>query len=411
MDILPILSSLRRHKVPALLLILEIALTCAIVCNAVFLIGLRLQRMQLPSGMAEHELVQIQLGSARGRAGAKAQTQADVAALRRIPGVRQVAVVDQLPFTVGNSSSGDIKLKPDQPTPTVLNVAQYFGQNVIPTMGLHLVAGRDFRPEEYVDLDAALAALNSGTMHEFPQTVIVTRALAGRLWPGQQALGKTFYMGGDIPFRVVGVVTHLARPKQLQYGIENSILWPMRLTYADGGNYLIRCAPGDRQAVLKAALARLRKLAPGRVVLQKRTYDDARRAFFAHDSAMSDMLVSVIVALLLVTALGIVGLASFWVGQRRRQIGVRRALGARRGDILRYFQVENFLIVGFGIVLGMVLTFGLNLMLMQRYALPRLPFIYLPFGALVLWTLGQLAVLAPALRAANVPPVVATRTV
>ncbi len=57
MDILPILSTLRRHKIPALLLILEIALTCAIVCNAVFLISQRLERSEMPSGVAEHELV------------------------------------------------------------------------------------------------------------------------------------------------------------------------------------------------------------------------------------------------------------------------------------------------------------------------------------------------------------------
>jgi putative ABC transport system permease protein len=126
---------------------------------------------------------------------------------------------------------------------------------------------------------------------------------------------------------------------------------------------------------------------------------------------MAGMLVGVIVALLGVTALGIVGLASFWVAQRRKQIGVRRALGATRGDILRYFQTENFLIVTFGIVLGMVLAFGLNLVLMQKYELPRLPLWYLPAGAVALWLLGQLAVLAPALRAAAVPPVVATRSV
>lgn len=101
----------------------------------------------------------------------------------------------------------------------------------------------------------------------------------------------------------------------------------------------------------------------------------------------------------------------FWVAQRRRQSGIRRAIGATRRDILRYFQIENFLIVTFGIGLGMVLAYGLNLLLMAHYELPRLPPYYLPIGALVLWGLGQLAVLGPALRAAAVPPVVATRSV
>ncbi|HET7162484.1 MAG TPA: FtsX-like permease family protein, partial [Rhodanobacteraceae bacterium] len=118
-----------------------------------------------------------------------------------------------------------------------------------------------------------------------------------------------------------------------------------------------------------------------------------------------------IVALLLVTGLGIVGLASFWVAQRRRTIGVRRALGATRADILHYFQTENFLLATIGIVLGMVFAYGINLFLMMHYELPRLPWLYFPIGAIALWLIGQLAVLGPALRAAAVPPVVATRSV
>jgi putative ABC transport system permease protein len=121
--------------------------------------------------------------------------------------------------------------------------------------------------------------------------------------------------------------------------------------------------------------------------------------------------IGVIVALLGVTALGIVGLASFWVSQRRKQIGIRRALGATRADILHYFQTENFLIVTFGIALGVVLAIGINVSLMKVFEVSHLPLWYLPVGAIVLWLLGRLAVLAPALRAAAVPPVVATRSV
>jgi putative ABC transport system permease protein len=126
---------------------------------------------------------------------------------------------------------------------------------------------------------------------------------------------------------------------------------------------------------------------------------------------MIGLLIASALGLLFVTALGITGLANFWVQQRRRSIGIRRAIGATRGDILRYFQTENFLIVTGGILLGVLLAFALNLALMTHYELPRLPLYYLPIGALLLWALGQLAVLGPALRAAAVPPVVATRSV
>ena len=134
-----------------------------------------------------------------------------------------------------------------------------------------------------------------------------------------------------------------------------------------------------------------------------------RQRYFRDDRSMAWLLVSTILALLGVTAIGIVGLASFWVQQRTRQIGVRRALGARRIDILRYFQTENFLLATAGIVLGCAAAIGINVWLMAHYAVPRLPIVYLPIGAVALWTLGQLAVLGPALRAARVAPTLAMR--
>jgi len=176
---------------------------------------------------------------------------------------------------------------------------------------------------------------------------------------------------------------------------------------------LLRAEPAQLQQVLRDAPAALAKIAPDAVFdkMASRSIGALRDGYFQADRAMAGILIGVIAALLLVTALGIVGLASFWVAQRRRQIGIRRAIGATRGDILRYFQIENFLIVTFGIVLGMLLAYALNLLLMMQYELPRLPLYYLPVGALILWVLGQLAVLGPALRAAAVPPVVATRSV
>ena len=114
---------------------------------------------------------------------------------------------------------------------------------------------------------------------------------------------------------------------------------------------------------------------------------------------------------MVITALGIVGLASFWVQQRTKQIGVRRALGATKGQILAYFQTENFLLATIGIVLGMLAAYGINQVLMSKYELARLPAYYLPIGAIALWLLGQVSVLGPARRAASVPPAIATRSV
>ncbi|MFZ0869638.1 MAG: FtsX-like permease family protein [Rhodanobacter sp.] len=115
--------------------------------------------------------------------------------------------------------------------------------------------------------------------------------------------------------------------------------------------------------------------------------------------------------LLAVTAAGVVGLTSFWVGQRRRQIGIRRALGATRSDILNYFLTENLLISLGGVIVGTLLAVGMNALMISQFEMTRLSLIYVVAGSAMLLLLGQAAVLAPALRASRVSPVEATRSV
>ena len=410
MDILPILSTLRRHKLTAWLLILEIALTCAIVCNAVFLIGQRLERMDMPSGVAEHELLQIQVADMVAPANPYARVAEDMAVLRQVPGVISVASSNQVPFG-SSSSNSNIRLDPAQVRWT-LSATTYFGENLPKTLGTRLVSGRDLESSDFVDVDVAMKALGTGDAKHLPSVILITQTLAERLWPGQNPLGRIIYLAPTVGLRVVGVLDSLVRPNAYDISkAQYTTIVPLRMGANKDQSYLIRCRPEDRAHVLEAALAALKKVDPQRVVTTRRSFDEVRRKFFQDDRAMAGMLVGVIAALLIVTALGIVGLASFWVAQRRRTIGVRRALGATRRNILNYFQTENFLLATIGIALGMALAYAINLFLMLPYELPRLPAIYFPVGAIALWLIGQLAVLGPALRAAAVPPVVATRSV
>jgi len=410
MEFRPILSTLRRHKTTSWLLILEIALTCAIVCNAVFMVGHRLQHMHMTSGIDEHALVLIQLAEIAPTPDIYARAREDLAVLRQLPGVQAVALTNFLPMEGRESNSG-LKLDPAQRERT-LSAASYFGEDLPQTMGVRLVAGRDLAPDEFANADVVVKELANGGTKGLPAVTVITQALADRLWPGQNPLGKTIYVTDRLGVRVVGVLADLARGNAYNDATAHySMILPVFMGAGKDWSYVIRTRPQDRETVLRAAVAALKKADPERVATRQRTYDELREKFFSNDRAMAGILVGVIVALLTVTALGIVGLASFWVAQRRRTIGVRRALGATRGDILRYFQTENFLLATFGIVLGMALAYGINVFLMTHYELPRLPGIYLPVGALALWVIGQLSVLGPALRAAAVPPVVATRSV
>ncbi|GAB3509174.1 ABC transporter permease [Pseudoxanthomonas daejeonensis] len=412
MDIRPILSTLMRHKTAASLIVIEIALTCAIICNALFMISDRLTQIREVSGLAEDELVRVQILSIGSDADQNARTRTDLATLRAIPGVKDATVLNQVPFVNSSWNSG-VRLKQEQQQSTLSATTYMAEDQFIETLGLKLVAGRDFNADEYSDASSLLDGLTDGD-NGIPGAII-TRALADKLFPGEDPIGKGFYSWSDKPTRVVGVVEHLVRPSN-QGGPtarEYSMVFPLRPHYNLGGNYLIRTSPERRAEVLEAAKKVLQANGADRIIMEEntKTVEELRGEFFQAPRAMAWLLGIVCVVLLLVTALGIVGLASFWVQQRTKQIGVRRALGATRGQILRYFQTENFLLASIGIALGMLLAFAINQLLMGKYEMARLPLFYLPAGAVLLWALGQVAVWAPARRAASIPPAVATRSV
>ena len=399
MEFRPILSALRRHKLAAGLLVLEIAVACAILCNAVFMIRQRLTAMQVHTGLAESGLVWLMTDGVSGD-DATPVTERNLAALRGIAGVQSAVTVVSLPL-----ANNDMNFNPSMDadgTKHGPNAQLMLGSpGYLRTLGLKLVEGRDFDADEYAGMDVWLPQSSS---------MVVTRALAERLWPGRSALGQAFWIGKR-RFQVIGVVDHMVRGELRGTASEYVALFAARPGATLSALYVLRTDPASRDRVLREAADRLVALNPQMLINDKGSYTDLRANYFAGDRAMAWLLVTVCAALLVVTALGIGGLASFWVAQRRKQIGVRRAIGATRRDILRHFQTENFLIVTGGVVLGMALAYAINLLLMRHYELPRLPMAYFPVGALVLWIIGQLAVLGPALRAAAVPPVVATRSV
>lgn len=410
MHIRPILSTLRHHKLTAVLLMLQVAVTLAIVCNVMHMIVGRIERINVSTGIAENELSTIPSETIDKGADHPAQLAADLAALRAVPGVRAaVAVSYSLPLNRSEDTHGICPSKEALDRAIQRNSIDGSGcvepsvydgtPGLVSTLGLHLVEGRDFLPDEY-------------TAHGKPVVAIITRALAQHLYPGKPALGQSMYDGSRF-IRVVGIVDTLLRPELRATGVDNDSMILPQAPDGAGALYVLRSAPRDRQRVLVAATAALWKANPDRIInsARVRTYSAIRTAYFQRDITMIGLLIASVLGLLFVTALGIAGLANFWVQQRTRSIGIRRAIGATRGEILRYFQVENFVIVGTGIVLGTVLAIVLNLVLMTHYELPRLPPEYLPAGALVLWMLGQLSVLSPALSASRVPPVVATRSV
>ncbi|HEY0178391.1 MAG TPA: FtsX-like permease family protein [Dokdonella sp.] len=404
MEIRPILSALMRSKVSMILIGLQVALTLAIVCNALFIIGQRFDRMHRPSGVDEANTFWFgSVGFGQGY-DARAAQLSDLALLRQMPGVVAATSTNSAPISGGGWSAG-LYLQPKQKTASANTALYMVDQSAIDAFGATLVAGRAFKPEEVTDVVMGTRFV--------PKAIILSKPLADKLFPDGGAVGKTIYTDEDAAqsTTIVGVVERFQEPWVDNDSIENSALLPIRMPYGNSTRYMVRTEPGRRDEVMKAIEQKLGEANTSRIVGKVESMEQVRAEAYSGDRAMAIILGAVIVALLAITALGIVGMASFWVAQRTRQIGTRRALGATKRDILRYFQTENFIITTLGLVAGGVLAYALSLWLMHAYQAPRLPWYYVPVGFVCLWLLGQASVLGPALRASRVPPAVATRSV
>lgn len=409
MELRPILSSLLRNKTGALLIAAQVALSLAIVANALYIIQDRLALTARPSGVADEANV-FRIGLLPMKApetadGKFANQQRNAEVLRALPGVASVAWTNQAPLGRSGWNTGLI-LDPKQAESTA-ETSLYFGpDSLVKTYGLKVVEGRDFTADDVQVIDPE-------TTQGLGRIGIITRALAKKLFPASSAIGKSVYLGGQTdpqPFQIVGVVERLQSPwAQRSENAEFSTILSNR--WADTySQYAVRTEPGQRDRVMKEAEAALTKAIPGQMVITNKSMEEDRHDIYRDDRSIAWMLITVTVLLLLVTASGIVGMATLWVNQRRKQIGVRRALGARRFDILRYFITENFVITTGGIVAGLLLAVALNQLLVSQLELTKLPLGYLAIGSLVLWLVGVLAVYAPAWRASSISPAIATRS-
>ena len=409
MEIRPILSALLRSKTGAILVALQVAISLAILTNALHIVNVRQAVAARSSGLNDEAslfYIEVQHLVKGDHNSQLAEQKAEAATLRAVGGVSSVANTSQMPLSQRGSDTS-IYIDRKQTTESARPSIYFSPDSLVKTFGLKLVEGRDLLPEEVVEIDFSTA---SGD--QFPKSVVVTRALAAKVWPNDSHyVGQTLlYFGGNAA-RVVGVVERLqSHAAEVSDRAEYSLILPMRVTNGFDIPYAVRAEKGQRERVIKEAEAALRRASATPAILHTKTVDDDRKERYRADTALSWMLVTVSALLLLITASGIVGMASLWVTQRRKQIGVRRALGARRVDILRYFITENFMITSVGVLVGTLLAIGLNQMLVSRFGMAKLPLPYLVAGAGVFWVLGALAAFGPAWRAASISPATATRS-
>jgi putative ABC transport system permease protein len=403
MEMRPILSAMRRNKFGALLIATQMAVTLAFLANALTLVEQRIAWSDRPSGLDEADIFVMQTEMVDHPNDLAARQAADIDALRALPGVADAYTTNMYPLE-GGGWIETVNLTQDQKTPTAF-AAHYMGdEHALHTMGLSLIAGRNFSADEIAN--------RSDSDIPTPSGFIVTKALAAKLFPSGEALGKAIFVENDKPVPIIGIVDRLQGPMTIATGLystfaENSVLTPYRLI-GETSVYMVRAHSGQRDAVMKAAEAKLFSLDDNRI-LKSRSVEQVRADAYRGDHGLIVLLSAICTALLVVTAFGIVGLTSYWVAQRRQQIGIRRALGATRQAIVRYFQTENFMIAAAGAAVGIAFAIALNLWMVRSFQMVRMDNSRAIGGAIIILLLGQFAVLWPALRAASIPPALATR--
>ena len=421
MELGPILRAMGRNKMRIGLIVIEVALTLAIVVNCITMIVDARAQMVHPSGFVDDDIVTVRstpFEKAFREDGYVDQSrQQDLDALRALPGVKAVTNTYFLPWGGGGSST---EMRAAGSKGEMLRTQIYNAdEGTLDTLGVQVVEGRTFTREDVERDRERLRQLYKGPRElgadhrptqKFTQDVVVTQAFARLALGDGPLLGRMLEDSDGDQYRVIGTINAFYNP----YG------WPIHeyavfyaaasSGYDFGAPYLVRAETGRKDAVLKPIEEKLLATNNGRNI-KVQALAEIKRGYFSAQHVVVTMMSGVIVLLVLVTSLGIVGLTSFSVSERTRQIGTRRALGARRADILRQFLLENWLITTMGLTLGVALAYALNIGLVTVAAGAKLNGGLLVAGVVLLWAAGLLATLAPALRAARISPAIATRNV
>jgi predicted permease len=387
-----------RFNLRKALVVLQVALSLfALITAGLFVRSLQKARAVSPGFITENVVL---MGLNFGREG---YTQEQALQFQRqllervggLPGVQAATIARDRPVSFGLLRS--VFLEGQEPAPGgrgVLVQTNDIGARYFETLGIPLVRGRDF-------------AETDG--EKGPLVVIINEVMAKRFWPEQDAVGKRFKFFGDPDYRqVVGIardvkVTSLTeRPRPLVY-------LPMRQDYASQVTLHVRSG-GDVTQLVAALRGEIQGLDPNLSILNVQTMTNRVDQSLQGERTQATLLGSAGVMALLLASIGLYGVMSYMVAQRTREIGIRMALGATRGNVMGLVLKQGAGLVGAGIVIGLGAAFGLTRLVASSLfgvtAIDPLTFI----GTSLLLALVSLAAsYLPARRAMKVDPIIALR--
>jgi len=403
MEFGPILKSLRYRKAFTMLIVLQIAITLTAMTISVIVTSETLKEWNLPSGLDQENIVAVYPQIFDEDLNLEQVVNKDLELMKSIPGVSSVTPAINIPFSARNVQ--EIYTETGEKAQSYQTNIFDFDQNGADLLGVKLLAGRKFKSNEVI-------RQNPSESQQKPAVVMISETMAKALFKQENAVGQTIYLEKDnYPVEVVGVYSGFMNGERLNWqGMSyRSVMRPL-VEYRNGmdPNYLLRVEPGKDEAFLETIRAKLYQT-QGRFIqgvefltrTQKRMYDGRGSRQFLQ--------LGISFILLIITGLGISGLISFLVAQQKKQIGTRRALGAKKWQIMRYYLLENSIVTWMGILLGFILSLTLLTLLAEESGIELVSLGWMFAIALFIWGVSLISAIRPSNRAAQVAPAIVTR--
>jgi predicted permease len=354
-------------------------------------------------------------GAADADAGAAVEVPSSSAALsilerlRNLPGVERAGLGSALPLA-GDANATSYTAEGQQPV-AAHERPRTFRQRVVPgffeTMGIELVAGRDFTEAEMREEGRLQTGVAPGA------TIIVSERLVNRFWPGQDPIGKRMKYGAPestAPWmRIVGVVRETKMRRLPENGTTDPDVFQPFRPQTRAFALMVRTAVPP-ETLVETVRRTIREIEPGATVFNVAPMEERVALQMARPRFVSWLMGAFAGLALLLAAIGVYGVLAQQVARRTQEIGIRMALGASAGEILRLVMRSGLALVGLGLAIGAVGALAMTRLLQTvLYGVSQTDPV--TFGGVML-TLGAVALVAtlvPARRAMRVDPLVALR--
>lgn len=404
MNIKALLKSLLLRKFTTGLLILQLAITLGLLVNSAILALDTKGKISQATGLNNDNILIMSThptsGSYRDLDYYRSIATEDMAKLSQLPGVNSVSVTNQLPIATRGMLSNiyDLDNPEQEQTDKYLKDVKFIlsQEDLADAMGFTMLEGRFLNKDDQLDF---------GT--EEKHNIVITESLKRALYGDKSAIGQETNNGF-----IVGVIKDIildpTLPSDKQYGLFiNTVMEYIFI----GRFYVLNVEPQQMASVRNKVSETILAVQAERDIFRVFTMQEHLKRFYRDDKGLADLFLLLCGLMLFITAISSYAYSQFHISRQQKFIGIRRALGARKKDILLYVLTENWLVYSLGCMLGGIVVLGFNVLLSQYISLskPDIGLFMLAIG--VIFISGTVATWFPAVRTSNIPPVIATKTV